>query len=305
MKTAFIFSGQGAQYPGMFKDLYEREACVREVFQCADDVLGRSITRLCFAGSQEELNLTHNTQPCVLAADLAAGAILKKHGIMPDCVAGFSLGEYAALVSAGVLNMSQAFEIVQQRADAMQAAVPIGKGTMAAVIGTEPANVEALCASITEYYVAPANYNSPLQTVIAGTAEGIDAAMRAAEEKGMRAMRLAVSVPSHCKLMESVAEILKNVLKNYKLSAPVLPIYMNAIGREVSEGIAELLVEQVVRPVRWTDTICGMRAAGVNTLIECGPGRTLTGLAKKTVSDVMLCRAENVQTLNKTLEMLV
>ena len=172
MKIAFLFSGQGAQYPGMMKDLYDSEPAAREVFDQADAALGRSISSQCFEGTQEELNLTHNTQPCMLAGDLAAAAVLRAHGIKADAVAGFSLGEYAALAFAGTLTVEETFRIIQIRADAMQAAVAPGDGAMAAFVGASAEQVEEICARVTKGYVVAANYNSPVQTVISGTAAG-------------------------------------------------------------------------------------------------------------------------------------
>ena len=162
MKIGVIFSGQGAQYPGMMKDLYESESAAKAVFNTADSVLGRKISDICFAGTQEDLNLTHNTQPCMLASDLAAAMVLKDHGIKADAVAGFSLGEYAALAYANAISLEEVFRIIQIRADAMQEAVAPGKGAMAAFIGTTSDNVEEICNKVTRGYIVAANYNRSL-----------------------------------------------------------------------------------------------------------------------------------------------
>ena len=306
MKLAFLFSGQGAQYPGMMKDLFDSESAARSVFDSADTILGRSISGLCFEGTQEELNLTHNTQPCVLAADLAAGMALRAHGIEPDVVAGFSLGEYAALAFSGAMSVEEAIEIIQVRADAMQEAVPAGQGAMAAMVGASPEQVEEICAKVTEGYVVAANYNSLVQTVVSGTAAGVDQAIAIAGEQGIRCVRLAVSAPFHCKLMEPAALKLKALFETKHFEAPKLPVYMNVDGMPVESGdaVSELLVRQAMSPVRWVQTLQNMQADGVDTFVECGPGKTLSGLVKKTLKGVKICRVENLKTLNDTLEAL-
>ena len=306
MKIAFLFSGQGAQYPGMMKELYDSEPAAKAVFDCADAALGRSVSGLCFEGTQEDLNLTHNTQPCVLAADLAAGAALRAHGIEPDVVAGFSLGEYAALSFAGSIPTDEAFRIIQVRADAMQDAVAPGKGAMAAMVGATPEQVEAICEQVKDDYVVAANYNSLSQTVVSGTAAGVDSACAIAAEQGIRTVKLAVSAPFHCALMEPAAMKLKALFEEKRFDAAKLPVYMNVDGQPVpdSEAIPGLLVKQAMSPVRWVQTLQNMQADGVDTFVECGPGKTLCGLVKKTLKGVKVCRVENLKTLNETLEAL-
>ena len=304
MKIAFLFSGQGAQYPGMMKDLCEAEPAAAEVFAAADRALGRPVSELCFEGTQEDLNLTHNTQPTVLAADLAAAAVLKAHGIIPDAAAGFSLGEYAALSFAGVLGQEEAFKLIQIRADAMQEAVAPGEGAMAAFVGATAEQVEAICAKVTGGYVTAANYNSPVQTVVSGSAAGVDEACELAEAEGLRCVKLAVSAPFHCALMEPAAMRLKEEFKNIEFAAPQIPVYMNVNGSPAAgaDEIPELLVQQAMSPVRWVETLRNMQEDGVDTFIECGPGKTLSGLVKKTLKDVRIFRVENIKTLNDTLE---
>lgn len=303
MKIAFLFSGQGAQYPGMMKDLYDAEPAVKAVFDCADKALGRSISGLCFEGTQEDLNLTHNTQPCMLAADLAAAMALDAHGIRPDVVAGFSLGEYAALAYAGCIDVGEAFEMVQIRADAMQEAVAPGEGAMAAMVGGSPEQIEEICAKVTAGYVVPANYNSPVQTVVSGTTAGVDQAIEIAAEAGIRSMKLAVSAPFHCALLEPAARRLEELFPNKTFADPTIPVYMNVNAKIAENGavVPELLVQQAMSPVRWVQTLQQMYADGVDTFIECGPGKTLTGLVKKTLKDVKVCRVENQKTLQDTL----
>lgn len=303
MKIAFLFSGQGAQYPGMMKDLYEAEAAAKAVFDCADETLGRKISDLCFSGTQEELNLTHNTQPCVLAADLAAAMALDAHGIKPDVVAGFSLGEYAALTYAGTIPMGSVFEMIQIRADSMQEAVAPGEGAMAAMIGASPEQVEAVCAKVTAGYVVAANYNSPVQTVVSGSAAGVDEAIEIAAQQGIRAMKLAVSAPFHCALMKPAAMRLQELFAEKTFAEPQFPVYMNVNGSPAQNAAAvpELLVQQAMSPVRWVQTLQNMYADGVDTFIECGPGKTLSGLVKKTLKGVKIYRVENAKTLADTL----
>ena len=304
MKMAFLFSGQGAQYPGMFSELYQEQA-VKNVFDKADTVLGRSISDLCFHGTQEELNLTHNTQPCVLAADLAAGMLLMEKGIVPSAAAGFSLGEYAALTLAGVLSIDDVFPMVQFRADAMREAVPEGKGTMAALIGKDSVQASEICSQVQSGYVIPANYNSPVQTVISGETAAVDEAISIAESRGITCMRLAVSAPFHCELMKPAAEKLKKLFITKTFSAPVIPVYMNVNGEAATSGeIKDLLVKQAFSPVQWVKTLQNMQNAGIDTYIECGPGRTLSGLVKKTLTGVNIYRVENLKTLHTALEAL-
>lgn len=304
MRIAFLFSGQGAQYPGMLQDLYQEEQVVRDVFDKADNALMRSISALCFNGTQEDLNLTHNTQPCVLAADLAAGELLRSKGIVPEAVAGFSLGEYAALTFAGSITQDDVFPMVQVRADAMQEAVPAGQGSMAALIGKDSAQAAEICELVKSGYVIPANYNSPVQTVISGEAAAVDEAVSIAEERGITCMKLAVSAPFHCELMRPAAKKLAELFKNKTFSNSAVPVYMNVDGKPIDDGsrIAEMLVQQAMSPVQWVTTLQNMMEAGIDTFIECGPGRTLSGLVKKTLTGVHIYRVENLKTLNSTLE---
>lgn len=304
MKIGILFSGQGAQYPGMMQDLYETEPAAKALFEKANAVLGRRISDVCFAGTQEELNLTHNTQPCMLAGDLAAALVLKDHGIQADAVAGFSLGEYAALAYAGAIGMEDVFRVIQIRADAMQEAVAPGEGAMAAFVGATAAQVEELCSKVTKGYVVAANYNSPVQTVVSGSAAGVEEACALADASGLRCMKLAVSAPFHCALMEPAAKRLAAEFQTMTFQNPTIPVYKNVDGKPFTDGaaIAELLVQQAMRPVRWVQTLENMRAAGIDTFIECGAGKTLSGLVKKTLRGVTILRVENRKTLQSTLE---
>ncbi len=304
MKIGILFSGQGAQYPGMMKDLYNAEPMAKELFEKADVILGREISKVCFAGTQEDLNLTHNTQPCMLAGDLAAALVLKSHGIKADAVAGFSLGEYAALAYADAISMEDVFHVIQIRADAMQEAVAPGDGSMAAFVGATAEQVEEICSKVTRNYVVAANYNSPVQTVVSGSAEGVDEACELADSVGLHYVKLAVSAPFHCALMEPAARRLEEEFKNITFQNPSIPVYMNVDGKPVTDGsdIPDLLVKQAMSPVRWVQTLENMQADGIDTFIECGAGKTLSGLVKKTLKGVRILRVENMKTLRSTLE---
>ncbi len=302
MKIAFLFSGQGSQYPGMLKDLYKCNSTVKRIMKLADESLERSISKICFEGSQAELDITQNTQPCVLAVDLAVGMALIKAGIVPDAVAGFSLGEYAALAVAGVLPETEVFPLIQVRADAMQQAVPLGDGAMVAVIGMSSIEVEQLCREVKNGYVEPANYNSPLQTVVSGSSEGIHSFISLAKTRKIHTLQLPVSAPFHCELMKPAAERLKKSFENINFQEARIPIYMNYTARPLEKNdVAEFLYKQAYNPVLWKQTLENMQKDGIDTYIECGPGKVLFGLVKKTLKDVKVFHVENMKTLNKTL----
>lgn len=296
--NAFLFSGQGAQSPGMMKDLYETSVAAKTVFDTADRVLGRSISDLCFTGLQEDLNLTHNTQPCILAADLAAYAALTESGVKPDAVAGFSLGEYAALVAAGVISIEDAFKVIQIRADAMQEAVPVGKGAMAAIMKLTPDEVQALCDEV-DGYVIPANYNSPAQTVVSGEVEAVAQLLSLAKERKIRAVSLPVSAPFHCKLMEPARKRLETELESISFANVSIPIFMNIDGKAHTDAgdIQQCVLGQTVSPVQWVKTLNNLSNSGISIYIELGPGKTLTGLVQKTLSDAITYNVEDRETL--------
>jgi len=305
LKTAFLFSGQGAQFPGMMNDIAQKNEKAQKVFSIADHTLNRSISDLCFEGSQDELNLTHNTQPCVLAADLAAYAALSDYGIFPDVTAGFSLGEYAALVAANVIRISDAFSIIQKRADFMQKAVPIGKGAMAAIMKLSEADVLDLCNKV-KGYIVPANYNCPGQVVVSGESDAIDMLLAISKEKKIRAMKLAVSAPFHCNMMDSAADNLRNPLSSITFSEPNVPIYLNVDGEVETKPkkILEKLILQAKSPVYWEKTLRNMYEAGIDTFVELGPGKTLSGFVKKTFNNgekVNIFNVTDLTTLENTI----
>ncbi len=307
MSIAFLFSGQGAQYPGMMKDIVEKNADAESVFRTADHALARSISRLCFEGSQEELNLTHNTQPCVLASDLAAYKAVMSAGIKPDAVAGFSLGEYGALVASGVIDITDVFPLIQKRADYMQEAVPIGQGAMAAVMKLNAGEVENLCNEV-DGYVIPANYNCPGQIVVSGEEEAINKLMEIAKVRKIKAMKLAVSAPFHCEMMAPAAEKLKRSLEETRFNVPAIPVYMNVDAKPEYDPslIRKKLILQAKSPIHWEETLRNMKMNGIDTFIELGPGKTLSSFVKKTFGeDVHYFNVTDMETLDKTVHSVV
>ena len=300
-KTAFLFSGQGAQATGMMQDLYQASSVARTVFETADRCLGRSISSLCFEGPQEELNLTHNTQPCVLAAELAAHAAIMEKGVKAEAVAGFSLGEYGALVAANAIGIEDAFKIIQIRADAMQEAVPVGKGGMAAVMKLTKEDVEALCKEAGGY-VIPVNFNCPGQIVVSGEMAAVDRLVEIAMGRKLRVMKLPVSAPVHCAMMEPASRKLEAAFKDVHFQTLAIPCYSNVDARPYKDGngIGPQLCIQAKSPVLWEQTIRQMHDDGVTTFIELGPGTTLSKFVKKTLEDIRVFNVNSVETLNET-----
>lgn len=293
MTVAFVFPGQGSQSVGMLAALAAAEPLVGETFAEASAVLGYDLWALCSVGPEATLGITEKTQPAMLAAGVATWRVWKhRGGAQPAAMAGHSLGEYSALVAAGCLDFSTAIDLVRFRGEAMQAAVPPGQGAMAAILGLEDADVEAAChAAAQGEIVEAANFNSPGQVVIAGQAAAVDRAIEIAKEKGAkRAIKLPVSVPSHSSLMRPAAEQLALRLKDTPLQAPQgIDIYSVELRKHGDPAsIRAALVEQLVKPVRWADTIRAMVGSGVRTFIECGPGKVLTGLNRRVDRDKTL-----------------
>lgn len=305
-KLAFLFAGQGSQTPGMGKDLYENEPQSRAVFDLADQTLTRSITKLCFEGSKEDLAQTQNTQPCVLTVTIAAYEALISRGIMPDAVAGFSLGEYAALVAAGVYTFTQAIELVTLRARAMHEAVPEGKGGMIAVLNADEQIVLDLCAAVQSGYCAPANYNCKGQIVVAGETDALKELSALLKEAGLRGVPLAVSGPFHSEMMRPAANALALELPRFTPKEPQIPVILNSCARPLigTEELGQRLCEQVMSPVLWEKSIQALLDAGIDTFIEVGPGKTLSGFMKKIAPDVRMFQVGNLQTLEETVNAL-
>jgi [acyl-carrier-protein] S-malonyltransferase len=285
MKFALVFPGQGSQSLGMMA-AYGDSPVVRRTFDAASTVLGRDLWQLVCEGPAEALNQTVNTQPLMLTAGIAVFRLWRERGgPLPAIVAGHSLGEYSALVAAGVLPLEEAVPLVELRAQAMQQAVPAGEGAMAAVLGLDVALIHAACAEAAQGQVVEAvNFNSPEQTVIAGHRAAVERAAEACKAKGAkRAMLLPVSAPFHCALMQPAAEKLKARLAMVGLAAPAIPVINNVDVALVDDpaAIRDALVRQAASPVRWVETMRAMQAAGVTHVYECGPGKVLSGLVKR------------------------
>lgn len=306
MKIAFVFPGQGSQYVGMGKDLHEHFARARETFREASDALGFDVAALSFNGPEEELKKTFRTQPCLLTVSIAAYRVLKEKGIKPSVVAGHSLGEYSALVTAEALALADAVRLTEKRGLFMQQAVPEGKGLMAAILGLGRDKVDEICRSLKTGYAVPANYNCPGQIVIAGEKSAVEEAVNLCKSAGAkRAVSLAVSVPSHCSLMESASVKLAALLDITEFRKPVIPIVNNAdaLFLDDVERIKSSLVRQLGSPLLWEDSMKVIADSGVNTFIEVGPGKVLSGLIKRIVPDAKVLNVEDMKSLEKTLSL--
>jgi len=307
-KLAFLFPGQASQYPGMGKELADNHPVARSVFAEADAALGFSISDLCFNGSEDALKLTVNTQPAILTVSVAAYRVLADQGVQPDFVAGHSLGEFSALVAAGALEFSDAVRLVRRRGEYMQSAVPEGVGAMAAILGLAPAQVAGICRQAADgQIVTPANLNSPEQTVISGHAEAVKRAVELASAGGAkRAVMLPVSAPFHSALMQPAAQRLEADLNATAFHALRVPLVNNADAELTTSGdeAREGLVRQVTLPVRWEESVRELVDQGVNTFVEVGPGRVLTGLLRQIDRSVHVFNVEDEKSLRSTLERL-
>jgi len=301
---AFLFPGQGSQYIGMGADFCAEFAVARQTYEEANDAMGIDLAKLCFEGEAATLALTANAQPAILTTSVAAlRVVLEETEIRPDLVAGHSLGEFTALVASGCLGFGDAVRIVRKRGEFMQEAVPPGVGKMAAVLGLTSEEVSELCAEVAgeEKVVSPANFNSPTQTVISGEAGAVSAASELAKEKGARrVVELEVSAPFHCSLMEPAAARLKDVLGEIDFHPVKYPVVTNtgAEANSDSARVADILVEQVVSPVRWAESLEFLKDSGVSEFLEIGPSKVLSGLVKRTLKGVRCAGIEKIEELN-------
>lgn len=305
MKIAFLFPGQGSQYVGMGAEFIEQFAESKQVFDDAGAALGFDLARLCMHGPAEKLNRTENTQPAILAVSIAILRVLEKNGITASAAAGHSLGEYTAITAAGGLELGDAVALVQKRGRYMQDAVPEGAGLMAAVLGMERSEVEKTCLEAAKNgIVAPANYNSPGQIVIAGERHAVEKAMELAKASGAKkVVPLSVSVPSHCAMMRQAGELLAKELDQATIRDLRTPIVNNADARFLSAASAlkPSLVRQISAPLLWEDSINAMTKEGFDMFIEVGPGKVLSGLVKRIAKDAVVRNVEDRKSLQETL----
>lgn len=307
MKLAFLFPGQGSQYVGMGRELFEKYIVVRNAFHAADAALDMPLTNMIFYGPEEHLRLTFNTQPALLAVSVAVAAVLRQNGIVPEGVAGHSLGEYSALVVAGAMGFEEALISVRARGTYMQEAVPVGEGSMAAVLGMAGKQIAEICQKVEEETgeaVQAVNFNCPNQTVIAGTKKAVEEAIKALKEAGAkRALELPVSAPFHSTLMKPAAKKLGKLLDVVEFADANVPVYANVNAKPVQEAdaIKKLLVKQAAAPVQWEKSVKRMIKDGYDTFIEVGPGKVLSGFMKKINKDVRCFNVEDIASLESTL----
>ncbi len=306
-KIAFLFPGQGSQAVGMGRDLADRFPLAAQTFAEADAALKFSISKLCFEGPEEELRLTENTQPAIMAVSIAAARVLAEHGIVPALAAGHSLGEWSAHVAAGTLSFADALRAVKARGAAMQMAVPAGQGAMAAVLALDPAQVAEACAEAAReigLVVQAANLNSPSQTVISGAVAAVEKTAAICKAKGARrTVMLPVSAPFHCALMQPAQDEVARVLAGLTLRDPRIPVAANVTGTLVTtaDTARDALIRQVTGAVRWVDCIRALKSAGAEIFVEVGPGKVLCGLLKQIDPALKSMNVEDAMSLERTL----
>ena len=309
MKTVFMFSGQGAQYAGMGKELYRNYAVAKDIFDRADAVLGYSIKDICFQ-DEKKLGETEYAQPAILTMSIAAMKVLEEQGVRANMTAGLSLGEYSAYVASGAMDFEEAVALVQKRGRFMTEAVPSGEGAMYAIIGVDQDLVEEACDEATALgmgLAVPANYNAPGQIVIAGKTEAVAKAAELAKEKGAKlAVKLKVSGPFHTSLLQPASDKLKPELEKLHISDMKVPVYTNVNAQIVADkdDIIPILTKQICCPVRWADIIRNMNEQGADTFIELGPGKALPGFVKRTLKGVNILNVEDLSSLDKTMNKL-
>ena len=305
-KLAFVFPGQGAQKVGMGKDFFDNYDVAKKMFKEADEALGYSIMKMCFEGPEEDLKLTANTQPAILTISCIANEILKENGVQPEITGGHSLGEYYALVAAGVLKFQDAVALVHKRGAYMQEAVPVGEGGMAAIIGVERDKIVEVCQSVSaESPVQAVNFNCPGQIVIAGATRGVELAVEELKAAGAKkAVILPVSAPFHSTLMQPAAEKLAVELDKVTLSDARIPVVANVNAKVLTkaEDIKASLVAQAASPVLWEDCVATMKEFGADILLEAGPGKTLCGFNRRIDKTIKSLNVEDVESLEKSLD---
>lgn len=305
MKTAFLFSGQGSQYPGMGAELAEKFGAAKEILECGSDVLGYDLLKKLTESTAEELAQTRLSQPAIFTVSLLALCAVRENGIENAAVAGHSLGEYAAMYASGMLSMEDAFKAIKLRSEAMAKAAENSKGAMAAILRCEPGMIEDVCASVSGF-IAPANYNSPEQTVIAGEVEAIDAAIAKFTELGKRSVKLAVSAAFHTKLMQPAADEFKAAISGFTFAKPNCDLYANLYGKKLDDfsDMPGYLAAHICSPVKFVDELNAMNESGIEAYVELGPGKVLSGLVKKTLKPAVNVNIENNETLEKALAVL-
>ena len=309
MRTVFMFSGQGAQYAGMGKDLYQNHSVAKEIFDRADEVLGYSIKDICFQ-DEEKLGGTEFAQPAILTMSIAAMKVLEEQGVRAEMTAGLSLGEYSAYVASGAMEFEEAVALVQKRGKFMAEAVPSGEGAMYAIICLDIELVEEACKEAVDAGLGlaiPANYNAPGQIVIAGAAKAVEKAAKLAKEKVAKlAVKLKVSGPFHTPMLDPAAKKLSVELRKLHMKPMHIPVYTNVDAQlvESEDQIIPILEKQIVSPVRFSDIIQKMYDKGADTFIELGPGKSLCGFVKRTVKGVSILNVEDCATLDKTMKKL-
>ncbi len=307
MKIGFIFPGQGAQSVGMGRDLYEKYEEIREVYTKASEIAGIDIAKLTFDSEETELFQTKNTQIAILTMSMAILEVLKQHGIHAEYAAGLSLGEYSALYCGGAIDFEDVIKIVKKRGELMQNLSPEGEWSMAAILGLEDSVVEDVCKTVTEGFVVPANYNCPGQVAISGDKIGVQIAMEKMKEKGCkRSVELKTAGPFHTVKLQKASEALKEELTKIEIQMPTVKVMKNIDGKPYSkeDDCKEILAKHVVNPVRFSDSIKYMIENGVDTFVEVGPGRTLTGFVKKVNRDLTCININDVISLEKAIESL-
>ncbi len=305
MKKAFLFSGQGSQYPNMGASLAEKYPACGKILECGSDIMGFDVLKKLCESTEQELAQTRLSQPAIFTVSLLALTAAREEGIDNTAVAGHSLGEYAAMYASGMLSLEDAFTAIKLRSSAMADAAESSDGAMAAVIGADDDMINEVCGKVNGY-IAPANYNSPVQTVIAGETKAIDEAAEIFSQMGKRCVKLAVSAAFHTKLMNAAAEKFKAQIADMKFNAPNCDFYSNLLGGKLSDtsDMPDYLARHICSPVKFASELSEMQSAGIEAFVELGPGHVLTGLVRKTLKGVTCVNIESAETMEKALSAL-